>query len=238
MEEQVLGLRISYSKQGEGEPLILLHGWGQNKKTFHNVIRQMSEDYTVYALDLPGFGQSEMILPMNLDDYVRILRQFVQAHELEHIHLLGHSFGGRIAIRYASLYPVEKLILVDSAGIRTRLSIWKKVKIFFYKFCKKLGIKLTMGSTDYRNATPMLKQTMNLIIHQDLTPELQTISCPTLLIWGADDVVTPLSQGQRMHELIRNSGFIVVPKCGHFPYLERFRYFILVLSSFLKGDGS
>ncbi len=236
MECHINGLKVSYLKEGDGNPLILLHGWGSNKETFRGVIDHLNDEYCCFSIDLPGFGESVIESPMSLDDYVYVLEEFIKIQGIEKPIILGHSFGGRIAISYASNHDVSKLILVDSAGIRKfNLKVFLKIKS--YKFMKKLGFSKNLGSNDYRNATDVLKQTMNKIVPLDLTDRLELIDAETLILWGELDETTKLSDGKLMSKLIRNSALIVIPRAKHFPDLEHPRYFLLMLMSFLASDN-
>ncbi len=227
---------FSYKKTGDGKEIILLHGWGSTKETFDNICEHLKDEFTCYQIDLPGFGESKIDKPMSLDDYTNLLREFILDNNINKPIILGHSFGGRIAINYASSYEVEKLILVDSAGIR-RFNLKVYLKIKFYKLMKKLKIKNNLGSTDYKNSSSVLKGTMNKIVPIDLRNKMKMINCETLILWGSLDSTTPLKDGIEMNRLINNSLLIKIPDAHHFPYIERPRYFMLMLNSFLVSDN-
>ena len=228
---------INYMVSGNGPALILLHGWGSDLTTFDNLVAQLNEDYTCYQIDLPGFGKSHMNVAYSLDEYVETIKEFCEQLEIDEPSILGHSFGGRIAIKYASKYNVSKLILVSSPGIKDKKSFKIKMKINFYKILKRLNIKVIMGSKDYRNATGVLKETLVKVVNEDLTNELYKIKIPTLIIIGEKDSVVPVRIAKKMHEIINASGLIIIPRCGHFPYIERYRYFLIILRSFLSSDN-
>ena len=129
---------VYFEKTGSGNPIILLHGWGASSTIFESITNILKTKYTIYTIDLPGFGKSdEPDKPYNLDDYVDLLYQFIIDLDIYNPILLGHSFGGRIAIKFASLYNVSKLILVDSAGLKQKNFIKTKTKILLYKLKKK-----------------------------------------------------------------------------------------------------
>ena len=227
---------IFYKVSGFGPPLILLHGWGSTSDTFDNLVEQLNEDYTCYQLDLPGFGKSYLQKAYSLDDYVEVLKSFCTELEIENPSILGHSFGGRIAIKYASLYDVCKLILVSTPGIKEKPKLKNVIRIRIYKILKYFNIKVIMGSKDYRNAKGVLKETLVKIVNEDLNACLQKINIPTLVIFGEKDNIVPVRIAKKMHALIPSSGLVIIPKCGHFPYIERYRYFLIVLKSFLTSD--
>ncbi len=226
---------LCYKVDGIGENIILLHGWGSNKETFDNVVNHLKEDFCCYQIDLPGFGGSVINEALSLDEYTEILNDFIIKNNITNPIILGHSFGGRIAIDYASKYKVNKLILVNSAGIRKfKLSVFLKIRL--YKMCKKLNIKNNLGSVDYKNSNSILKQTMNKIVPIDLSDRMKMIECETLLLWGEHDTITPLKEGKLINRYIKGSTLITIPKSKHFPYIEKYRYFMLVLNSFLASD--
>ena len=236
---------VHFKKEGEGQPIILLHGWGSNSDTFLDFIKIIKSSYTVFAIDLPGFGQSEEPLnPYNLDDYVKLIEQFVFDKQLLNPILIGHSFGGRIAIKYASKNPVKKLILIDSAGLKPRFHFIVKGKIILYKL-KKRWYKLNRnvvkynnlinnsGSNDYKNASPIMKKTMTNIVNEYLDKHLKKIQCETLILWGKMDNVTPYKDALKLKKKIINSGLVTFEGVGHFPYIEAKKTFHKIIKEYL-----
>lgn len=242
-------LKINYEKRGIGKPVILLHGWGSNLNSFNNIASVMETKYQVYLIDLPGFGSSEVpTKPYSLDEYVQMLEQFVKENEIVKPIIIGHSFGGRIGIRYSINNEISKLILIDSAGIR-RFSLKVKVKILNYKIKKwyynktnnisKLEkLQDSSGSIDYQNASPIMKQTLSLIVNENQKKELSKVKCETLIMWGKNDKVTPYKDAKLMNLRIKNSGLVTFDSSGHFPYIEEEYEFIEVLKHYLQiGDN-
>lgn len=248
MNYKYRGLNISYDVVGKGKQIILLHGWGTSKKTFVSLVEEIKSNYEVHTIDLIGFGESEEPLkPLCLSDYVLFLRDYIIRYNLQNPIILGHSFGGRIAIKYASLFnDVSKLILVDSAGIK-RVSLKTKYKIIKYKFLKKwykLIHNQTMyqkllrnsGSNDYKVATPIMKQTLSLVTKEDLRKYIKKIKTETLILWGHNDKVTPYKDALYLKRHLKNSGLVTFDNTGHFPYLENKSHFNLVLKDYLKVE--
>ena len=216
--------------------LFFLHGWGLNLNEFDKVSCQINEDFKVYQIDLPGFGQSDIKAEYTLDDYANIINEFCLSLAIINPIIVGHSFGGRVAISYASKYKVSKLVLVCSPGIKPKFSLCKYLKIKTYKLLKKININLKMGSKDYKNANELLKKVLVKAVNYDLSNELKKIKCETLLIYGKKDKAVPIYLGYKIQSLIKNSAIVEIPDCGHFPYRERFRYFLIVLKSFIYGN--
>ena len=142
MEVKINNIKINYIKEGNGtKNILLLHGWGANCTLFKNIIKFLSRKYTVYAIDLPGFGLSDLLeKSWNVDDYVEIVIEFIKLMKIKELSILGHSFGGRIIIKLNSKdnlpFKLEKNILVDSAGIKPKTKT--TIKSITYKILKKI----------------------------------------------------------------------------------------------------
>lgn len=247
MYSSINGLKIYYEVAGSGKPIVLLHGWGGQVESFKPVFAHLAKTYKVCALDLPGFGRSEMPPESwNVGSYTLFLTSFLESVGIDKASIVAHSFGGRIAIMLAATFPekVEKLILVDSAGIRLkgikyyrRVFLAKTGRFLFHLFGKK-GEKAKQilyrfaGSKDYLEAGKM-RGTLVKVVSEDLRSILPKIVAPTLLVWGEHDTETPLVHGKIMQKAIKDSGLVVLKKAGHFSYLDQFSQFCLILSNFL-----
>ncbi len=245
-------INFYYEFKGTGKSIILLHGWGGEAASFRPVFDFLSQTFKVYALDLPGFGRSTPPpVPWGSNDYALFIIKFLSEMGIVKTDLIGHSFGGRIAINLAANFPekVEKLILIDSAGIKPgrtvkyylRVLIAKTGKRFFsLRFFGKSGRNLKdtlynrIGSKDYREAGKM-RNTLVKVVNEDLTPLLSKIKSPTLLIWGENDKETPVSYAKIMEREIEDVGLVILKGAGHFSYLDRFQQFCLIASNFLGG---
>ena len=254
MRKTVNGIGINYEQKGSGELVVLLHGWGSNIKLFANLIDLLSAKYTVVAMDMPGFGESEEPkTPWCVDDYVQFVIDFLKDYDTKEVTLLGHSFGGRVIIKMHSReslpFKVKKVIRVDSAGIMPPKSNKKSWRTRYYKMGKavlstKLVQKLApdalenfrkkMGSADYAAASPMMRQVMVKVVNEDLEPYLPNIKCPTLLVWGVNDTATPISDGEKMEKLIPDAGLVRLENAGHYSFLEQQFTFNRVMCSFMN----
>jgi len=254
LRKTVNGIGINYEQKGSGELVVLLHGWGSNIKLFANLIDLLSAKYTVVAMDMPGFGESEEPkTPWCVDDYVQFVIDFLKDYDTKEVTLLGHSFGGRVIIKMHSReslpFKVKKVILVDSAGIMPPKSNKKSWSTRYYKMGKavlstKLVQKLApdalenfrkkMGSADYAAASPMMRQVMVKVVNEDLEPYLPNIKCPTLLVWGVNDTATPISDGEKMEKLIPDAGLVRLENAGHYSFLEQQFTFNRVMCSFMN----
>lgn len=248
METILKDLKISYLKQGTGkENILFLHGWGCNKEIFKQNIDYVSKFMTVYAIDLPGFGKSEEPKEIwNVDNYVDLVIEFIEKMEIKKLSILGHSYGGRIIIKLVnrknSNFKVDKLVLIDAAGIKketkTTLSqkIYKNIVPIINKISPKLvnKIKSKIGSTDYRNATPMMRDILVKSVNEDLKDLIPNIKNSTLIIWGENDLDVPYSDAIYMNENIKDSGIVKVENSAHFPFIDEPILVNKVLESFLK----
>lgn len=237
---------VYFEKIGSGNPIILLHGWAASSTIFESITNILKTKYTIYVIDLPGFGKSEEPdKPYNLDDYVDLLYQFIIDLDIYNPILLGHSFGGRIAIKFASLYNVSKLILVDSAGLKQKNFIKTKTKILLYKLKKKYykitknvikynDLLINSGSTDYKEASVIMKKILVNVTNEYLDKYLKDITCDTLIIWGKKDDVTPYYNAVKLKKKIKNAGLVTLEGVGHFPFIESKKTFNKILKSYLE----
>lgn len=235
-------------------PIIILHGWAKEMSgKRYNGIKKLLEKkgYTVFAPDLLGFGTSLLNKnSLELDDYVQFVKQYIETKKLSHVILLGHSFGGRIAIKFAATYTekLKALILTGASGIPRPLpSLKKKIvfvgtKIFrplfvipplslFFSFFRKL-VYYSIGETDYYKSGN-LSQTFKNVYKVSILSDLPHIKVPTLLVWGENDAFTPLADGREMERLIPGATLVVVKNQGHrLPY-ENPELFLNACTTFL-----
>lgn len=222
--------------------LVILHGWAGDPLKWQPVAKKLEQKgREVKILTWPGFKQ-ELTRPWNLDDYIRWLRQ-----KTNKAVFLGHSFGGRVAIKFAVCYPelVEGLILVDAAGIQDK-RLFTIIKRRLFGRLAKLGKRFNkisilrkifyflIGERDYYRAQGYLRQTMAKIIEEDLEPLLKKIKTPTLIIWGRDDRLTPLWMADKIKSQIPNSKLQIIKECGHSPHLESPEELIKIIKQWLS----
>jgi pimeloyl-ACP methyl ester carboxylesterase len=248
----VLGLRTRYLVRGAGPPVLVLHGWGASIEAVYPIVSGLSPAATVYALDLPGFGQSDVPPePWGVEEYQRFVSAFMDALEIERPAIVGHSHGGRIAIRMACTEPqrASRLVLVDSAGIRPRRTLrWyrrvamAKVGKYAARFLGPPGRRLRallvgrVGSADYLAAGAM-QPTLVRLVNADLRPFMPGIEVPTLLVWGSEDTDTPLAAAREMERLIPDAGLVVLEGAGHYSYLDQPARFARIVSHFIAPEG-
>ena len=137
------GIELAYSIEGQGDTIILLHGWGCDRNIWKATSELLRNHFRVVAVDFAGFGQSEEPREVwGVEEYTRSIEALAKAEGVESPILIGHSFGGRVSIVYASRNKVQKVMLVDSAGVKPHRSFSYYRKVYTFKLIKKLfGIK-------------------------------------------------------------------------------------------------
>lgn len=242
VEYKYKNINVFYDVLGKGSHLIVfLHGWGASSQLMMPIYRKLEmfdNDKSYLFIDFPPFGKSnEPIEPWNLDDYVNLTEELIsKVDKIEKVSLIGHSFGGRVAIKLASKRnDINNLILLSSAGIKPKFSLKTKFKLWKYKFYKKINSKKinNFGSRDYKILSPIMKKTFNNIINEDLTNLCGKISSRTLIIFGKKDKETPLYMGKILNKKIKESKLIVIKNGDHFTYLYHLNSIFPIVHSFL-----
>ena len=243
-------LKVNITTKGNGEPVFLLHGWGCNGEIFKSIQEVLATAYTTYSFDFPGFGASdEPTAVWGVEEYTRMVEQFAKDNGIESPALIGHSFGGRVSIVYASRNDVSRIMLVDAAGIKPKRPFKYYWKVYTFKTMKWLcntflpkakaqaiidKRRKGAGSSDYNNASPMMRAILSKVVNEDLKHLMPSIKAPTLLFWGNLDTATPLSDAKTMEKLIPDAGLVVAHGTGHFSFLENPGLFTAVIKNFFK----
>ncbi len=235
--------------------LVFLHGWQRSHRDFDIIAQNFNKiGFSTLLIDLPGFGKSNLPqFAWTIEDYADFLSDFFQKiskssrflqKNLSYI-LIGHSFGGRVVIKFAAKYPimVKKIILIASGGVRH-----KSLKIISLKYLSKIGkfflktLKLSklsqalqtkFSSPDYLALSGIMKQIFLNVINEDLILEANKIKCPTLIIWGENDEELPLQDALILGKAISNSSVKILKNAGHFVFLEKPEDFFNILKKFI-----
>lgn len=250
------GVRLHFSDTGNpgGKPVVLMHGWGCEIATVASIAKALEDTRRVISIDLPGHGKSGEPpqlpdgKPWGVEEFADCVEALADSLGLDNPDLIGHSYGGRVAIVIGSRRPVGKIVLVDSAGIKPRRKLKYYLKVYSFKAQKRLlpllvGKKRAAkiiekrrakaGSADYNNASPMMRMVMSRSVNQDLKHLMPLISASTLLIWGENDTATPLSDAKTMERLIPDAGLVSFKGAGHYSFLDNPAQFKAVVRSFL-----
>lgn len=256
MTIEVNAATIYYEQQGEGKPLLLLHGWGLSGEAMAPIARDFSAQRRVISLDFPGHGHSpEPPAPWSVTEYMEATAGLIRKLGIAPCDIVAHSFGGRVAILLSATYPelVRRMILTGCAGLIAPADAQKQKKRSAYQRLRRLAdnaltrkilgdkrveamreaLVQKYGSPDYRVLTPSMRKTFNRVIAQDLRPYLNRIQASTLLVWGREDAQTPLWMGQVMEKEIPDAGLVVFDGVGHYAFLERYGEFRLIAGKFL-----
>lgn len=251
MEITLKGININYIVEGNGKPVVLLHGWGSSADAYRGIISALSKKCKFYALDFPGCGKSgTMESPWTLGDYCDLVVDFINEMSLDNPALIGHSHGGRVVMKLCADGRVspEKIVLLDAAGLIPKKSFKQKCRAKSFKIIKKVltlkplakpcaplldKARNYFGSADYNAAPPVLRKTLVNLVNTDLREELHKIKASSLLIWGENDTATPLSDAKIIESLIPDAGLCVLKGCGHFAFVERPLDTYAILNNFL-----
>lgn len=248
------GVCVTGESAADKPPVLLLHGWGAKIQSFWPVAEQLApKGYQLHLLDLPGFGTSDPPpVTWDITDYKRFVLAYLDDTPLDRVAVIGHSFGGRIALVLAAEHPerVSKMVLANSAGLRSPVTLKRAARNVMARSVRgalgTLGLESVRArlqerynqryaSTDYLNAGN-LRETFLRVIAQDLAGYAQRVQAPTVLVWGDQDTDTPLWQGRRLEQLIPDAGLIVFEGAGHFSYLDRLYDFVRIVDHFLSGN--
>ena len=225
--------------------VVFLHGWRSEAAAFAETLKTLaSSGYRVIAPDLPGFGKTTFPkgAAWGLSDYLVVVTDLLDSLELKEVILIGHSFGGRLAIKLAATKPeyVGQLVLASAAGFIRKKTLTKRLAklvrpLFQPAFMQSLRKRIykMIGAEDYVS-TPELRNTFRKVIAEDLTELMTSVKARTLLVWGDEDKMTPLSFGERMNKLIADSKLVVLSGVGHFPFIEAREAFEEHLIQFLN----
>ena len=249
MEISIDGLKINYSQEGKGDYVFILHGWDCDLTTYKMVVNILKASYTVVALDFPGFGQSEEPpTEWTMADYTDFTVRFVESFGCKKASFIGHSFGSRILILMANkknlTYAIDKMVFVAGAGIldanadfyiqEVRNFRKKRSQLIESKSYDELEQLRDSSDIEYAYKSDVMCKVYENAVAEDLEPFLPGIAVPTLLIWGENDITTPVSDAKKMEKLISDSGLVVLQNAGHFPFLDQPYIFKRVMESFFE----
>ncbi|TFG35645.1 MAG: alpha/beta hydrolase [Parcubacteria group bacterium] len=247
-------LRINYKIAGKGPAVLILHGWGGSSDSWIEVEEFLvKKNYLVVAPDLPGFGKSSPPPePWGIQDYSDFVFSFTEKLKMDSFFLLGHSFGGRISIKFSSQHADKliSLILCDAAGIRIEPDIKTKTilaaarvgnVLFSHHLFAVIKERFRnifyflLRNRDYVKSNGVMRETIKKALAENLFSELPKIKVKTLIIWGEADQLVPLKCAYVFNKKITGSQLNVMPKIGHSPHLEAPEELSQIIISFLNS---
>ena len=255
MNCEIDGYSVNYSIFGDGRRVcVVLQGWGTNCEIYRSIAELLKDKYKVVLFDFPGFGKStEPREPWDVSGYAEFFLKLMEKLDIKEATLIGHSYGGRVIIKLASdplvRFNIERIVLIDSAGVLPKKTLLQKYRIKRYKLLKRLAsVKLfynmcpefieawksTQGSADYKNASPVMKQCLVKAVNEDLTELFPLIKQEVLLVWGDKDTATPLKDAKLMEQKMNNAGLAVIEGTGHFSFLEAPTVFAGILKNYFS----
>lgn len=233
--------------------VVLLHGWNLSKATFTPLFDAFSkEGFRVYSFDFPGFGREPSPKkPWHVVDYAEFLKRYLDTHGIKKAMLVGHSFGGRVALKFVQLYPsmVSHLVLSGTPGFspvlkRKMLFFFILAKIgsfifsipplsFFADFAKRF-LYYASGSREFFRAEGTMRETFKNVVADDLIVPMQSVVCPTLLLWGEYDLIVPLAICYRMAEVMPTAIVKVIAEADHGAPFKNSNIFVSYVRSFVN----
>lgn len=239
MEIKLNSATIHYEQYGKGRDVLLLHGWGQNIEMMKPIGDLLANKYRITILDFPGFGNSEEPKEAwTVEDYATVVEELVKSLKIKKPIVMGHSFGGRVALVYSSKNPIEKLVLFASPCFKVYNSDNFKVRTL--KALKKIPgldrvgeyMKKYIGSRDYKAASPTIRKTFVNVVNEDLGKYAKEIEEPTLIIWGEQDQEVTYEEEKMIEDAMIDAALITLPGT-HYAYLENLQQVMKILESFL-----
>jgi len=239
---------ISYTRQGKGKPVVILHGWGDDSRSWQKFASELGKNYDVIVPDLPGFGNSQApTAPWGLDEYAKLVATFLRKLDVKPYAILGHSNGGAIAIRGlgTARLSAQKLVLLSSAGIRGEYKGRNKALRLITKTGKLLSSPLPKATKQrlrvkvYKTVgsdmlvAEHLQETFKKIVADDVRIDAGRLKLPTLLIYGDKDTQTPLSYGRIFNEKIKGSKLEVLQGIDHFVQVNAMPMIYKLVKGFL-----
>ncbi len=218
----MLNLDINYKyyfSSDEKDTILMLHGWGCKGDIFKQHVDNLQDKYNILIVDLYGFGQSIDPKPF-FDTYEYAVQIYLLLYRLGlgKVHVLAHSFGGRLALILSSLFDIEitNMVLTGCAGLKVKHSLGYYIRVGLYKLCKRLGLYLDSGSRDYNSANSIMRKVLTRVVNQNLDYLLYRIKSKTMLVWGKMDKETPMYMCSKLHKNITDSSVMLINSGAHF----------------------
>ncbi|TNE72304.1 alpha/beta hydrolase [bacterium] len=240
----VSGIKTHFLKAGEGEPLLILHGWGSSAQVMSQLAQHMAIKNTCYVIDFPGFGKTPAPnSAWDVSEYMRFTQSFIQQVIGRKTSLLVHSFGGRVALKlleqsWAQTW-IDKVLITGGAGMKPRRTwrfyyrkyLAKTLKAPFLILPKALQEKglqklrqtdlwKSLGSSDYKQLEGVMREIFVKTVSEYLEKTLPNISHEVFLLWGKNDDSTPMYQAERIKAGIQNATLVGIDGAGHYAFLD------------------
>jgi pimeloyl-ACP methyl ester carboxylesterase len=250
---------VAWRELGQGTPLLILHGWGVESSVMTPLMQRLSTIRRCIAIDFPGFGLSPAPPDAwDVDQYASMVREFMVANGIDQCDILAHSFGGRVTLSLLAGDPNRsafgKVLITGGAGMKPRRT-WR----YYYRRTlattlkapfsllpattrekglarlRKTSIWKSLGSSDYQQLQGVMRETFVKTVNHYQEALLPKIPHDILLLWGTDDPATPLYQGERLEQGLKNAALVKIDRAGHYAFLDQPAQFGAIAEAFYKG---
>ncbi len=260
---EVDGTRVRYVDVGEGPPVVLLHGFASSIENWVTVMPRLVENHRVIAIDMRGFGWTDRpVADYSPAAQAKLLKAVLDERKVGKVSIVGHSYGSSVALAFALEYPaqVDRIVLYDAWVYDSQLpSMFHMARakglgevLFGLFYSERYEDRLTLGFYDPEAVTERLAEEVAVAFDRpgtrfaaleavrgmrfdEMEPRYRTINVPVLLLWGREDLVTPVSIGEKLVRQLPNAKLRVYARCGHFPMLEAINESTRDLNTFLAG---
>ena len=261
---EVEGTRVRYVDVGEGPPVVLLHGFASSIENWLTVMPKLVRDHRVIAIDLRGFGWTDRpVADYSPAAQAKLLKAVLDERKVNKVSIVAHSWGSSVALAFALAYPaqVDRLALYDAWVYDSQLpSMFHMARakglgevLFGLFYSERYEDRITLGFYDPDMVSQALVddverafdrpgtraaalETVRGMRFDEMELKYKTITAPTLLLWGREDLVTPVAIGEKLVRQLPNARLNVYPRCGHFPMLEAISESTRDLGAFLGGS--
>jgi pimeloyl-ACP methyl ester carboxylesterase len=253
--------KLAWYSIGTGKPLLHLHGWGSDSKVMLPTAKQLQDIRKSYLVDFPGFGRSpEPTSAWDIDNYADLIEKFITENLLEEsIDLIAHSFGARVALKLLTRPKVsskiDKVVFTGAAGLKPKRSTSyyfkkytaKTLKMPFNLLPKNLREKglhslrqtslwKSLGSSDYQKLSGVMRETFVACVNEHLDYLVPKVEHEILLVWGKNDIATPLYQGKQLEKLLKESALVTIQGAGHYAFLDKPKQFASILRAYFEPN--
>ncbi|MFN2163501.1 MAG: alpha/beta fold hydrolase [Candidatus Promineifilaceae bacterium] len=262
-ETEVLGIRTHYYQMGDARnrPLLLVHGMTTSADSFRETMHGLADNYFMIAPDLPGFGLTDEIQPFTIEHLSYWLYTFCEQLSLKRFGLIGHSFGGVIALCFAAMFPdlVSRMLLAAPPVYNAQSYPGYLRRLALVSGAYALGVALSKSwplihwrvrspfyapdlvdedvfhrrAVDYRHARASA-QALKTLAFSDLDPCAEQTIRPVCLVWGEDDETVPLGDADRLAAHFDDVCLQIIPACGHVTVAEKPEQFVAIAAGFFS----
>ncbi|HEX6288010.1 MAG TPA: alpha/beta fold hydrolase [Herpetosiphonaceae bacterium] len=232
--------KLLYQEHGSGKPLLLVHGLSGSGGWWRRNIDALARHFTVYVVDLVGYGSNRALRPIPIETAARHIGEFISQLPAGRAHLIGHSMGGQIATHVAAEYPdrIDRLVLVAASGLVRADLLRMMLRLPAAGRYGRLDFLPTLAYDALRAGPINLLLSALDLLSNDVTASLGKIIAPTLLIWGAQDKLVPSAVGEAVQQAIHGSRLAIIPGAGHVPMWDQPQRFNQLALDFLISPGA